>query len=144
MDAPLRVDNIERSMDRTYAWIQRVRDELDDAVTPKQAYGILRGLLQVLRDRLPVAQAANFAAQLPEFLRGVYYEGWEPAQVPLKFDAEEFQQRFLKAASLPQGMEAKDGLRAGIRAVQTEMADGEIRKVFDALPDAVRTLLAEE
>jgi len=36
-------------------------------------------------DRLPITIAANFAAQLPELLRGVFYDGWSPSRVPIKF-----------------------------------------------------------
>lgn len=143
MDSPLRVENIERSMARTYAWIQRVGEELADSVTPRQAYGILRGLLQVLRDRLPVPQAANFAAQLPEYLRGVYYEGWEPARVPVKVDDEEFERRFVAAANLPQDIDGEEALRAAMRAIRSEMTGGEVQKVLDSLPDRLQALLGD-
>ena len=48
------------------------------------AYRILRAWLYALGDRLPVPIAANFAAQLQELLRGVFYDGWSPSRVPVK------------------------------------------------------------
>jgi uncharacterized protein (DUF2267 family) len=41
---------------------------------------VLRGYLQVVRDRLTINDAAQLAAQLPHLLRGVLYEGFYPGQ----------------------------------------------------------------
>ena len=38
----------------------------------------LRTWLHTLRDRLTVDAAVKFGQQLPELLRGIYYDGWEP------------------------------------------------------------------
>ena len=55
-----------------------------------QSYSALRSVLHVVRDRLVVAEAANFAAQLTILVRGVYYENWKPESVPRKMHREEF------------------------------------------------------
>jgi uncharacterized protein (DUF2267 family) len=55
-----------------------------------QSYSALRSVLHALRDRLVVAEAANFAAQLTMLVRGLYYEGWKPEAVPKKMHREEF------------------------------------------------------
>jgi uncharacterized protein (DUF2267 family) len=44
----------------------------------------------MLRDRLPVQEGVEFAAQLPVLVRGVYFEGWDPSIVPVKLNREEF------------------------------------------------------
>ena len=41
----------------------------------QDAYRAVRGVLHTLRDRLPVEESAQLAAQLPTLLRGVFYEG---------------------------------------------------------------------
>lgn len=56
----------------------------------QQAYSALRSVLHAVRDRLPVTEAANFAAQLPMLVRGFYYEGWKPESVPKKMHRQEF------------------------------------------------------
>jgi uncharacterized protein (DUF2267 family) len=58
-----------------------------------QSYTALRAVLHALRDRLPVQQSANVAAQLPMLVRGLYYEGWNPSQVPQRMDKDQFLNR---------------------------------------------------
>jgi uncharacterized protein (DUF2267 family) len=50
----------------------------------------LRVVLQTLRDRLPLNLVVYFSAQLPMLVRGLYYEGWEPSNVPIKMSREQF------------------------------------------------------
>ena len=64
------------------------------------AYRVTRAWLHALRDRLPVPVAANFAAQLPEVLRGVFYGGWSPSRVPVKFGPREYVLRFARDAGI--------------------------------------------
>ncbi len=44
----------------------------------------LKAVLQTLRDRITVNEAADFAAQLPTIVRGLYFEEWHPAVTPHK------------------------------------------------------------
>ena len=78
------VRNLDQSIAKTNAWLAEVAAEF--GTEDRQfAYRVTRAWLHALRDRLPVPVAANFAAQLPEVLRGVYYGGWSPSRVPVKF-----------------------------------------------------------
>lgn len=47
-----------------------------------------------MRDRLSVNAAAHLSAQLPELLRGIFYEGWIPAHVPVPHDVPSFLSQF--------------------------------------------------
>lgn len=44
-----------------------------------RSFRLLRVTLQAVRDMLGVDQAAQLAAQLPLFIRGVYFEGRDPS-----------------------------------------------------------------
>ena len=45
---------------------------------------IFRAVLQSVRDRMPVHDAIQFAAQLPVFWKGVYFDQYDLNKVPVK------------------------------------------------------------
>ncbi|MEV4603348.1 DUF2267 domain-containing protein [Amycolatopsis sp. NPDC049253] len=78
-------------------WLAVVRDHLG-AKDDRDAYRMLRAWLHTVRDRLTVEGAAQFAAQLPDLLRGLFYEGWHPAFVPTRYAVPGFVARFAGSA----------------------------------------------
>ena len=60
----------------------------------------LRAWMHGLRDELPIESCAHFAAQLPELLRGVYYEGWNPTHAPVDHDVDAYVRRFAREARI--------------------------------------------
>ena len=93
------ISNLDRSIDKTNAWLAEIAAEF--GTEDRQfAYRVTRAWLHALRDRLPVQVAANFAAQLPELLRGVFYGGWSPSRVPVKFGPHEYVLRFARNAGI--------------------------------------------
>src|SRR5437762_2776725 len=79
---------IESSAQKTHQWIAGIAEAAQ--LEKRDAYKALRAVLQTMRDRLPLDDAVHFAAQLPLFLRGLFYEGWQPSRVPIKMSREEF------------------------------------------------------
>ncbi|EWM19139.1 DUF2267 domain-containing protein [Kutzneria sp. 744] len=120
-------------------WVRDVADEFDTDDRPF-AYRVLRAWLHTLRDRLTVEASAHLTAQLPELLRGIYYEGWDPTAVPHRFDAKGYESRFARDANIS----VQDVHRAApaVTAVaQRRLSPGQVSKTLDQLPEDVRTLL---
>jgi uncharacterized protein (DUF2267 family) len=110
--------------------------ELDDE---QRAFRVLRAVLQVLRDRLTVEEAAQFAAQLPMLLQGVYYHGWTPAGKPLKIRSrQEFLDRV--AEGLMRQHDPEEACRTVFHVLQERMPGGEIEDVKRILPAPIRDL----
>jgi uncharacterized protein (DUF2267 family) len=102
---------------------------------------VTRAWLHALRDRLPVPIAAHFAAQLPELLRGVFYEGWNPSKVPVKYGREEYVTRFARES----GIREPDVPRVAsfvTRVMRRHVSGGVLDEALDVLPAQIR-LLAE-
>ena len=133
------VDSLDRSIDKTNVWLSDVARSFgtDDR---RMAYRVTRSWLHTLRDRLPVPIAAHMAAQLPDLLRGVFYEGWNPSKVPIKYGRDEYVARFAKDAQIHQHEVPMAGALV-TSAMRRHMSSGAIDEALGALPTDVRALI---
>src|ERR1035441_5240280 len=76
-----RVDILDRSVEKAHVWLNDLAEELGTK-DRHEAYRVLRAFLHALRDHLSVDETAQLSAQLPVFVRGVFYEGWDPSRTP--------------------------------------------------------------
>ncbi|SCF13923.1 Uncharacterized conserved protein, DUF2267 family [Micromonospora coriariae] len=72
---------ILKDIESAYGWPKDRRN---------QSYAALRTVLHLLRDRLPVNESVEFAQQLPILVRGIYFDGWNPSDVPIKLNRDDF------------------------------------------------------
>jgi uncharacterized protein (DUF2267 family) len=135
------VDSIERTVQKTKEWLADLERELgtDD---PAYAWRALRGYLQVLRDRLTIDEAAELAAELPQLLRGVFYEGFDPGHQPERIrDREKFLERLAERASLEDPAQAARVAAAATRVLRRHIASGEVDDAMAQLPSEIREVL---
>jgi len=122
-----------------------LKDIMEDYDWPRerrqQAYDALRAVLHALRDRLTVEEAADLGAQLPMLIRGLYYEGWRPAKVPVKMSRAEFLDRVRQEFQY----EVKGGIEQLVQrvlhALRRYVTEGEWEEVRSSLPKDLRTLV---
>ncbi|MBE0534183.1 MAG: DUF2267 domain-containing protein [Phycisphaerae bacterium] len=132
---------LDHSLATTHEWLEDLREEmsLDDH---EQALAVMRAVLQTLRDRLTVEEAAEFAAQLPMLLQGVYYHGWTPAGKPQKIRTrDEF--LTLIADRLMGNRPPEESARAVFKVLANRMTAGQINDLKSTLPDEIRQLWSE-
>ncbi|QOC92408.1 DUF2267 domain-containing protein [Micromonospora craniellae] len=72
---------ILKDIEQTYGWPKEQRN---------QSYAALRTVLHLLRDRMPVEESVEFSVQLPMVVRGIYFDGWQPSNVPIKLNRDDF------------------------------------------------------
>ena len=136
-----RLDILDRSIEKTHLWINDLADELGTA-DDREAYRVLRAFLHALRDHLQVDDAARLAAQLPIFIRGVFYEGWAPSRTPEHArDITGFLMRIASEARLAGETQASFAVSAAGRVLQQHISEGEATKVLRALPKQLRELV---
>jgi uncharacterized protein (DUF2267 family) len=133
------VDSLDRSIDTTNQWLADVADCFDTQ-DRRMAYRVTRSWMHTLRDRLPVPVAAHLAAQLPELLRGVFYEGWNPSKVPVKYGRDEYLARFAKDAQVNTAQAKESGQRV-TTALRRHLSPGIVNEAFGVLPADIRDLL---
>lgn len=130
----------DRTLQATNTWLKSLMGRLATENRPA-CFAALRATLHALRDRLPVTEAAQLGAQLPILVRGVYYEGWQPARTPV---ADASLAGFLAQMRGELRMDPKVDMERLARAVLAEVAErvtpGEIADVIAALPPEIRPL----
>lgn len=116
---------ILKDIEQEYGWPKERRN---------QSYAALRTVLHLLRDRMPVEESVQFAAQLPTLLRGVYYEGWDPTIVPVKLNRDEF--LFEVRRGFPFDVEGgtERVVQVVLNALQRHVTKGEWEDVRGSMP----------
>lgn len=103
---------------------------------------VLRAWLHTLRDRLTVDAAAKFGQQLPELLRGTYYDGWEPSRVPMRYNAAEYVQRFAAEAMVAPS-DVPQLAAAVTHVISEHMSPGQVTEALAELPASLRATVQD-
>ena len=137
-----RVDIIDRSVEKAHVWLNDLAVELGTE-DRHQAYRVLRAFLHALRDHLSVDETAQLSAQLPIFVRGVFYEGWDPSGEHAR-DIDSFLMSIAGEGGLAGETEASFAAAAASRVLRRHVSAGEGDSVLHALPQHLRELLSAE
>jgi len=105
------------------------------------SYKALRAVLHALRDRLSVQESAHLAAQLPTLVRGVYYEGWRPQDVPEKMSLDQWLRRIRAECPLDIDGGTPRLAETVLRAVHRHVTPGEWHDVRSSLPDEYSSVI---
>jgi uncharacterized protein (DUF2267 family) len=101
-----------------------------------KALHALRAGLQALRDRLSADQAAQLSAQLPLIIRGMFFEGWDPSDTPLRIrHRAEFLALVRDKYAPREDVPAEDILRSVFRVLDKHIAPGEVGHLMVTLPE---------
>ena len=127
----------------TNVWLHEIMSRLGWEDRHK-AYRLMRTALHMIRDRLPVTEAAQLAAQLPMLMRGIYYEGWRPSAVPVKVrHADEFLEPLREAFSQEPDFDAETAFREFVAVMRRHISEGEFEDVYQSMPHDIRRLWEE-
>lgn len=136
------LESFERTLHETNIWLKELCDALDTA-DRQRAYRVLKGVLHALRDRLTVNEAVQLGAQFPTLVRGFYFEGWRPADVPLRIRSKE---QFLELVTdnirdiVEDGpaIDVEHATKAVFELLGRHVTQGELSNVLDQLPEDIR------
>jgi uncharacterized protein (DUF2267 family) len=127
---------VERTVHVTNTWLNELAEILGGDETA--AYRALRAGLHALRDRLAVEDAARLAAELPTFVRGIFYEGWTPGAAPGAPRGTEDMLRQIASEALLRGEpEAAGALQGVLQLLGRHVAAEELRAALAALPEGL-------
>jgi uncharacterized protein (DUF2267 family) len=128
------LDAFDRTVQLTYAWLDEPMGELGTDNRQRAWYALTS------RDRLPIDEAAHLAAELPLLVRGMHYDGWRPAEAPVRGGkhafAEELERRFQQDGP----GEAERAAAAVSRLLSRRVTPCEVEDVIHVLPAEVRAM----
>jgi uncharacterized protein (DUF2267 family) len=131
---------IDHTVQLTHEWINELRDRLG-WTSSKDALRLLRVVLTQIRDHLGHDEVAHLSAQMPLLIRGMFFEGWKPAQTPL---ADRSSSGFVVAIEAQTGemqeWRGPEDIGAVFRLLDSRISEGEIADVKRALPPHIRSL----
>ena len=139
MSTRTKVTALDHAIDSAHTWINDVAREFDTE-DHEFAYRVLRAWLHTLRDRLTVEAGAHFAAQLPDLIRGIFYQAWNPNAVPDRYDAEAYTVRFSREANIALDDVGK-AAAATTAAALHHLPAAQIDKALGQLPTEIRKIL---
>ena len=134
--------SLDRAFQTTRLWMNEMSKELQ-WTEERRVYMALRTVLHGIRDRVTIAEAVQFGAQLPTFIRGLYYEGWRPDPRPLRNrskDAFLEQLREAFARTRMARVDAEEVSKSVFKFLNRKIAGGELSDVRNQLPKAIRAL----
>ncbi len=131
---------IDHTVQITHEWINELAERLD-WTSKRSALRLMRLTMHHLRDHLPTNELAQFSAQLPLLIRGIFFEGWTPKDTPIK---ERSGDAFLAAiAEKVDGIEEYRGTSDILQVfalLNNRISDGEVEDVRACLPKDIKAL----
>jgi uncharacterized protein (DUF2267 family) len=131
--------NINSTVQKTYEWLSDLEQELHTD-NRQLAYHVFRSVLHALRDRLPIVEVADLAAELPMLLRGLYYEGWTPTNKPEKLNLPAFLERIEANYNAPVPADPIRFLEAVLLVLEKHIDPGEMNHIRGSMPRDIQNL----
>ena len=138
------LDSFDSTVQKSHIWLNEIMQE-GGWEDKHRAYIILRSVLHALRDRLRVDEAVNLGAQLPMLLRGMYYDGWDPARAPLKVRSKDEFLMLIKSGyqSAQLDVEPGEAFKIVINILLKNISQGEMQEVKHSMPAQIQQLWPE-
>ena len=130
----------ERTNHEAHEWVNDLAGRTG-WTNEREVLRLLRTVLAKVRDHLPVNEMAQFSAQLPIILRGMFFEGWQPKMTPVQ---ERHASAFVAAINDEVG-EVLDyqgimDIKATFSVINAHVSRGEVEDVRACLPQELREL----
>lgn len=134
----------EKINQQAMTWVKDMMEALPTADENK-AIRALRAGLQALRDRLTTEEVAQLSAQLPLLVRGMFFEGWDPTDKPLRLRHKaEFLALVQEKCAPRTDIPADDIVAALFRVLAKNVSSGEVTQIVLSLPKDLLAVVVGE
>jgi len=127
----------DKTLQTTNIWLDEIMEEIGP--DRKTAWRVLAVVMHRLRNRLPLGLAVNLGAQLPILVRGIYYDQFQPEQLPGDCDTmEQFCAEVGEWLQDNRPVDPETAVKSVFRVLSRHVSEGEIGNVVQALPEGIR------
>ena len=134
---------INHTVQLTHEWVHQI-DEMMPWDDSNKTFRLLRAVLHTLRDMTGVEETAQFSAQLPLLLRGIYFEGWDPTATPAPLrEKPDFLARVIDGFAPDRLDQPEAAVIAVLGMINTRISAGEIRDIRSGMRKSVRDIWPE-
>ncbi len=132
--------NFEKHIKNAYSWLDEIARKAGTPDRTDWAYNALKAVLHTIRDRTTVEEVFHLSAQLPLFIRGVYFEGYKPADKPDKMNLDEFLQRIRERMGPGNNVEPEQAFHAVLEVLGKHVSIGELMDIKTSMPKDIQRL----
>lgn len=127
----------DKSIQTTNIWLDEIMEDMGP--DRQLAWHLLGAVLRTMRDKLPPDLAAHLGAQLPLVVRGAYYDQYQPSTTPEKARSlDAFLGKIADELKFSRPINTQDALQVVCSVLSKHVDDGQIAKVWEALPQDIR------
>ncbi|TIS70743.1 MAG: DUF2267 domain-containing protein, partial [Mesorhizobium sp.] len=116
--------SIAHAAEQAQQWVNELAKDLD--WNEQSAFRLLKSVLKALRDWLSPEEMADLSAQLPTLIRGIYFEGWNPAEPAWERSKRDFVIRVRNSFGYEPKIDVDIAIAAVFRLLDRHISHGEI------------------
>ena len=125
----------------SYEWLDRVAAHLHGE--RRDAYHAMHAVLGALRDRLPVDVAASLSSHMPLLVRGIFFDGYEPARTaPRLRTVDQFVADVRASLAARPHIDAGEAINAVLDTLTHHVDRAAFATIHAVLPPQLRAYLA--
>lgn len=132
--------NFEKHMKEAYSWLNEISKNTGTPDRTDWAYRALKSVLHTIRDRTTLEEAFQLSAQLPVFIRGVYFEGYKPGNKPDKMHSDEFLWEIRNKMSPDDTIEPEMVFKVVLEILYNHVSSGELTDIRGTMPKDIQKL----
>lgn len=119
-------------------WVNELARDL--CWSEPSAFRLLRSVLHTVRDWLSPAEMADLSAQLPVLIRGIYFEGWNPAAPARERKKSDFVLSVRASFGYDDDVDFDVAINAVFKLLNRHISHGEIVQVRNSMKKSLRKL----
>lgn len=135
------VAGLSHAAEQAQQWVNELANDLD--WSNQDTFRLLRSVLHTLRDWLSPEEMADLSSQLPTLIRGIYFEGWNPAEPSWERTKRDFVLRVRSSFGYEPEVDVDRAIAAVFRLLDRHISHGEIVQVRNSMKKSLRHLWPE-